>query len=265
MSDGVGEAMAFREFRPSPARNWDEQRVYGRAVEAVIWGMPAVSMAFFRQGAFEAYGIGYHDVLAFSHAALPRHELLTSNAQVPYVFAFFDLRQGPVVMEVPRPMTGRCCTGRWSMPGRSALPTSARPARTGAGAGAGVESICSSLRAGTSPCATAPANFSRAAKPTGCGYRPTCPSTTSGPWSPTTWTASPTPSVIRLNIRSVAGQDASAPRVRPRDPSVDDVSGRGPGPPRPSPVVGSPRSPGSLLPITLPSGSPNWSVRSTVL
>jgi hypothetical protein len=94
MQIDADNGMAFREFRPSPARSWDEQRLYSRAVEAVIWGMPAVSMAFFRRGAFEAYGIDYHDVIAFSHPALPRHELLTSNAQVPYVFTFFDLRDG---------------------------------------------------------------------------------------------------------------------------------------------------------------------------
>jgi hypothetical protein len=93
--------LAFREFRASPAKNWDEQLLYQRGIEAVIWGMPAVSMAFFRDGAFEAYGITYHDIIAFSHPAQPRHEFLTSNAQVPYVMSFFDLRQGPVVMEVP--------------------------------------------------------------------------------------------------------------------------------------------------------------------
>jgi hypothetical protein len=93
--------LAFRAFRASPAKGWDEQLVYQRGIESVIWAMPAVSMAFFRESAFKAYGITYHDIIAFSHPAEPRHELLTSNAQVPYVFTFFDLRNGPVVMEVP--------------------------------------------------------------------------------------------------------------------------------------------------------------------
>lgn len=95
------EQLAFRSFRPSPATSWDEQQLYQRGIEAVIWAMPAVSMAFFRDSAFEAYGITYNDIIAFSHAAQPRQELLTSNAQVPYVFTFFDLRQGPIVMEIP--------------------------------------------------------------------------------------------------------------------------------------------------------------------
>jgi putative membrane protein len=93
--------LAFRAFRPSPAKSWEEQLVYQRGIEAVIWAMPAVSMAFFRDSAFKAYGITYHNIIAFSHPAQPRHELLTSNAQVPYVFTFFDLRDGPIVMDVP--------------------------------------------------------------------------------------------------------------------------------------------------------------------
>jgi len=93
--------LAFRTFRPSPAKTWDEQQLYQRGIEAVIWGMPAVSMAFFRDSAFETYGVTYNDIIAFSHPAQPRQELLTSNAQVPYVFTFLDLRKGPAVMEVP--------------------------------------------------------------------------------------------------------------------------------------------------------------------
>jgi hypothetical protein len=98
---GSTDDLAFRAFRPSPAVNWDEQQIYQRGVEAVNWAMPAVSMVFFRDSAFKTYGITYNDVIAFSHPAEPRHELLTSNAQVPYVFTFFDLSKGPVVMEVP--------------------------------------------------------------------------------------------------------------------------------------------------------------------
>src|SRR5471032_541506 len=74
--------LAFRAFRPSPAKSWDEQLVYQRGIEAVIWAMPAVSMAFFRDSAFKAYGITYHNIIAFSHPAQPRHELLTSNAHL---------------------------------------------------------------------------------------------------------------------------------------------------------------------------------------
>ena len=31
----------------------------------------------------------------------PRHELLTANNQTPYVVTFFDLRRGPMVLDVP--------------------------------------------------------------------------------------------------------------------------------------------------------------------
>jgi hypothetical protein len=91
----------LREFRPSPAANWDEQQIYQRGIEAVIWAMPAASMSFFRDSAFKTYEIGDNDVIAFSQPIVPRHELLTSNNNVPYVFTFLDLKNGPVVMEIP--------------------------------------------------------------------------------------------------------------------------------------------------------------------
>ena len=31
----------------------------------------------------------------------PRHEFLTANNQTPYVFTVFDLRRGPMVLDVP--------------------------------------------------------------------------------------------------------------------------------------------------------------------
>lgn len=46
--------LAFCAFRPSPAKNWAEQLACQRGIESVIWAMPAVSMAFFRDSAFKA-------------------------------------------------------------------------------------------------------------------------------------------------------------------------------------------------------------------
>jgi hypothetical protein len=41
------------------------------------------------------------DVVYFSNVMEPRHEFLTANNQTPYVFTCFDLRRGPMVLEVP--------------------------------------------------------------------------------------------------------------------------------------------------------------------
>jgi hypothetical protein len=72
-----------------------------RAVEATIWGMPAVSMAAIRASLKRDLDADLGDVVYFSNVMVPRHEVLTANNQTPYVFTCFDLRHGPMVLEVP--------------------------------------------------------------------------------------------------------------------------------------------------------------------
>jgi len=78
-----------------------ESTAYRRAVEATIWGMPAVSMAAFRASLKRDLDADFGDVIYLSNVMEPRHEFLTANNQTPYVFTFFDLRRGPMVLEVP--------------------------------------------------------------------------------------------------------------------------------------------------------------------
>jgi hypothetical protein len=63
--------------------------------------MPAISTREFQETAFKDYGISWNDVVLFSKPAIPRQELLTANNQMPYILAFLNLRQGPVVVEIP--------------------------------------------------------------------------------------------------------------------------------------------------------------------
>jgi hypothetical protein len=79
----------------------EDRVVHRRAVEAAIWGMPAVSMAALRRSLGRDLGVDYGDVLYFSDVLVPRHELLTANNQTPYVCTVFDLRRGPMVLDVP--------------------------------------------------------------------------------------------------------------------------------------------------------------------
>jgi hypothetical protein len=78
----------------------DEQLVYQRAFEVVIWSQPAVGIYGFRRG-FTELGIADNDVLAMSRPAAPRHELLTANNTTPYIGATMNLKDGPVVLEIP--------------------------------------------------------------------------------------------------------------------------------------------------------------------
>ena len=78
-----------------------EQLVRSRAVEATIWGMPAVSMAAVRRSLKRDLDAEYVDVIYLSDVMQPRHEFLTANHETPYVLTFFDLVNGPMVLDVP--------------------------------------------------------------------------------------------------------------------------------------------------------------------
>lgn len=83
------------------ATDLEDQLVRSRAVEAVIWSMPAISIREFVESTFQDYGATWNDVLLWSKPALPRHEFLTANNQVPYMLTSLNLRSGPVVVEIP--------------------------------------------------------------------------------------------------------------------------------------------------------------------
>jgi hypothetical protein len=75
--------------------------VFPRAVEAAIWGMPAVSMAAFRRSLPRDLGAKFGDVVYMSDVMRSRHGFLTANNQTPYVAVVLDLRNGPMVLQVP--------------------------------------------------------------------------------------------------------------------------------------------------------------------
>ena len=89
--------------RESASRSVDlaERTLYRRAVEATIWGMPAVSMASIRASLKRDLGADFGDVVYFSDLLAPRHEFLLADHDTPYVLTFFDLRRGAMVLDVP--------------------------------------------------------------------------------------------------------------------------------------------------------------------
>ena len=83
------------------ATSIDDRTIHRRAIELAIWGMPAVSMAAVRASLKRDLDADFGDVVYFSKVLEPRHEFLTANNQTPYVLTVVDLRQGPMVLEVP--------------------------------------------------------------------------------------------------------------------------------------------------------------------
>jgi hypothetical protein len=91
--------------KPSPdtapsVAEFDLRVAYQRAFEAVLWSMPAIAIYGFHRASAQI-GAGPNVILAYSEPARPNLEALTGNNQTPYVVSQTDLRDGPVVLEVP--------------------------------------------------------------------------------------------------------------------------------------------------------------------
>jgi len=85
--------------KPSVA-NLEEQVVYQRAFEAVIWSQPLVGLYGVTRATREA-GVADNEILAMSRPLTTRHEALTANNTTPYITATSNVRNGPMVLEVP--------------------------------------------------------------------------------------------------------------------------------------------------------------------
>jgi hypothetical protein len=78
-----------------------ERTVQRRAVEAVIWGIPAVNFDRMRQAMVRAGG-AFNQVIYWSRLTDWRNQTLTPNPDVIYVMPFISTQDvGPVVLEIP--------------------------------------------------------------------------------------------------------------------------------------------------------------------
>ncbi len=71
-----------------------------RAVEAAIWGMPLVNVDYMRQAYFRA-GAKYNDFIFWSNPNTWMNQTTTPNHSTSYVMFFLDLKNGPVVVDIP--------------------------------------------------------------------------------------------------------------------------------------------------------------------
>ena len=72
-----------------------------RAVEAAIWGMPLVNTDAMRRAYFRDVGAKYNDICYFSKPADWKFQVTTPNASTNYVYFNYNLKDGPVVVEIP--------------------------------------------------------------------------------------------------------------------------------------------------------------------
>lgn len=76
-----------------------------RGVQTFLNGMPAVSIYAFLEGLKEA-GLEPGDLGITEDLADARGLLLTAQSTTPYAFAEIDLKNGPIVVEIPGPVLG---------------------------------------------------------------------------------------------------------------------------------------------------------------
>jgi hypothetical protein len=73
---------------------------YHRAIDAVVWAMPLMSYKFYRDGLIDA-GVGANDIGYFSKIQDWRLQLATPNNTTPYVLTHWNVKDGPIVVEIP--------------------------------------------------------------------------------------------------------------------------------------------------------------------
>lgn len=87
-----------------------QRTVQRRAVEAVIWGMPAVNFDLMYQATVKS-GAAYNQIVFWSRFLTSKNQTLTPNPNTIYFHPFYDTKDvGPMVLEVP-PAEGGSITG----------------------------------------------------------------------------------------------------------------------------------------------------------
>lgn len=105
-----------------------------RAVEAMIWAMPAVNTDLMVQEAFSKTKAKANDIVFWSQPVNWKNQTLTPNPDSIYFMSFWNVKDGPVVIEIP-PAKGGSIAGNivtiWQMPLEDAGPEGADKGKGG--------------------------------------------------------------------------------------------------------------------------------------
>ncbi|HEY1123218.1 MAG TPA: DUF1254 domain-containing protein [Haloferula sp.] len=97
-----------------------ERAIHRRAVEAIIWGMPAVNYERMLQAAAES-GAKLNQVVYWSKPVNAKNQTLTPNPDTIYLNPFYDTMKGPVVVEIPPVDEGHVIVGSFDVAWQNAL------------------------------------------------------------------------------------------------------------------------------------------------
>jgi hypothetical protein len=110
LSPSVSWCDEARVAQISSPKDIEQRTVERRAVEAVIWGMPAVNYQLMLD-AFEKVQGKPNQVAFWSRPLNWKDQTLTPNPDTIYFTPYYDTKDGPVVLEIPPAEEGASITG----------------------------------------------------------------------------------------------------------------------------------------------------------
>lgn len=87
-----------------------ERTLHRRAVEAVIWGMPAVNAELMYQAMVDARA-GFNQLTYWSRPITSKNQTLTPNPDTIYLNPYYNTKDGPIVLEIPAARENASITG----------------------------------------------------------------------------------------------------------------------------------------------------------
>jgi len=92
---------------PLTSEELSRRNIERRAVDAVIWGVPVVSLDMMRQAYFRDGKAQYNDIIWWPKGATWKNQSLATNTIVRYIYFFSNTKKnGPVVFELPPAVAG---------------------------------------------------------------------------------------------------------------------------------------------------------------
>src|SRR5215813_11381785 len=94
-------ATASAQAQNVSAEELNNRAIYRRAVEAVIWGMPAVNYDLMLQEMLTKTSGKVGQVIYWGRPLDSKNQTLTPNPDALYFMSFFNTKDGPVVLDLP--------------------------------------------------------------------------------------------------------------------------------------------------------------------
>ncbi|MBD9568368.1 DUF1254 domain-containing protein [Ensifer sp. ENS08] len=123
--------VAAQDMLPAELQNRAIER---RATEAVIWGIPAVNADLMLQTMLSTTKAKVNEIVYWSKPVNWKNQTLTPNPDAIYFMSFWNVKDGPIVIEIP-PAEGGSIAGNivnaWQMPLEDAGPHGADEGKGG--------------------------------------------------------------------------------------------------------------------------------------